>query len=384
MSVEKSPHYYHQHIDPKRIGFARELKGLTKKELAERIGKTPSAITQYEKEKSGISLETFVALANALSLPLSFFSKYAPKLPDANLGQCHFRANRRVPQTERIKAFSYAKQVFTVYEYLASKGIKFPSAASPTFDGNQISERHIEEVAIELRSALGLGDGPIPDMARLLEGIGIRVILVPAESVKLDGFATWFNGIPCVMIDSDSSASRMQFDYAHELAHIVLDEESTPEDVLIERRANRFASAFLMPATSFKEDCPHAYRQRMFVSVKKYWRVSIAAALYRARELGIISENSYKSALISRSRAGTRTQEEEEFPHAFPTLLDQAMKLICHDVRLDEMADDLGMWLTDLRKLLELQKVSPETLDAMMPQPRKATVLDFSLAGKVV
>lgn len=50
MSVEKSPHYYHLNLDYKRLSFARELKGLTKKELAERIGKTPSAITQYEKE----------------------------------------------------------------------------------------------------------------------------------------------------------------------------------------------------------------------------------------------------------------------------------------------------------------------------------------------
>ena len=384
MSVEKSPHYYHLNLDYKRLSFARELKGLTKKELAERIGKTPSAITQYEKEKSGISLETFVALANALSLPLSFFSKHTPKLPDANFGQCHFRANRRVPQVERIKAFSYAVQVFTVYEYLASKGIKFPSAAFPTFDGSQISERQIEGIATEVRSAIGLGTGPIPDMARLLESIGIRIILVPAESVKLDGFATWFNGIPCVMIDSDSSASRMQFDYAHELAHLVLDEESTPEDVLVERRANRFASAFLMPATSFKEDCPRSYRQSLFISVKKYWRVSIAAALYRARELGILSENSYKSALIRRSRAGTRTQEEEEFQHAYPTRLDQAMKLISHEVRLDEMADELGMRLTDLRELLELQKVSTETLDAMMPHTKKATFIDFSLARNLV
>jgi len=384
MSMEKSPHYYHLNLDPKRISFARELRGLTKKELAERIAKTPSAITQYEKEKSGISLETFISLANALSLPLSFFSKYTPKLPYANFGQCHFRANRRVPQVERIKAFSYATQVFTVYEYLTSKGIKFPSVAFPTFDGGRINERQIEEIAAEVRSAVGLGAGPIPDMAKLLESIGIRIILVPAECVKLDGFATWFNGVPCVMIDSNSSASRMQFDYAHELAHLVLDEESTPEDILVERRANRFASAFLMPAASFKEDCPHYYRQPLFASVKKYWRVSIAAALYRAREIGILSENSYKSALISRSRAGTRTQEEEEFPHAFPTLLDQAIKLICHEVRMDEMADELGMHLTDLRELLELQKVSTETLNAMMPQAKKATFLDFSLARKLV
>ena len=232
---------------------------------------------------------------------------------------------------------------------------------------------------MEVRSAANLGLGPIPNMAGLLESLGVRIILLPAREAKLDGFATWFEGTPCVMIDSNSAASRMQFDYAHELAHLIFDEESTPEDPLVERRANRFASAFLMPATSFRADCPQFYRQSHFVSVKKYWHVSIAAALYRARELGILSEKSYKSAQISRSRAGTRMQEEEEFPPSMPSLLDQAMRLVCHDVRLDEMALDLGMSQHGLRDILELQNVSPDVLDVMTPPTKKARIIDFSV-----
>ncbi len=378
MSVERSPHFYLQHLDPGRIRFARELNGLTKKELAEKIGKTPSAVTQYETGKSGLSPDTFTALAHALSVPLSFFSRLNPPLPAASPGECHFRANRRVPQVERLKAFSFAAQVFTIFSYLSDKGIHFPEAVFPTYDGRQIHERQIEDFATAVRSSAGLGLGPIPNMAGLLESLGIRIILLPAGEVKLDGFATWFDGVPCVMIDSNSAASRMQFDYAHELAHLVFDRESTPDDPLVERRANRFASAFLMPAASFRADCPPRYRRSLFVSVKKYWHVSIAAALYRARELGILSEKSYKSAQIVRSRAGTRIREEDEFPPSVPSLLDQAMRLVSGEIRLDEMALDLGMSLPVLRDILELQKVSPATLDAMMPPVRKATVLDFS------
>ena len=376
MSVGKSPHFYHQNLDPARISFARELNGLTKKELAERINKTPSSITLYEAGKSGISFETFMSLTKALSVSPAFFSKYNPPLPLASLGQCHFRANRRVPQIERTRAFCYARQVFTIFSYLTEKGIHFPKVNLPIYDGSEISERQIERLAVSVRSFMGLGLGPIPNMARLLENAGVRIILLPAKTAKLDGFATWFDDVPCVMIDSDSVASRMQFDYAHELAHLIFDMDSTPEDVLVERRANRFASAFLMPAESFRIDCPRSYRQPLFVSVKKYWYVSIAAALYRARELGILSENSYKSAQIIRSRAGTRIQEEEEFPHAFPSVLNQAMKLICHDVRLDEMAQELGMDMYALRSILELQQVETETLDIMMP-PKKNPILNF-------
>lgn len=379
MIAEKSPHFYLQNLDQGKIRFARELQGLTKKELAERIDKTPSAVLQYETGKSGLALETFMAIAEALSLPLSFFSKHTPPLPTASLGQCHFRANRRVPQIERLKAFSFAEQVFTIFSYLEDKGIHFPKAAFPTIDGREVQERQIEHYAMNVREAIGLGLGPIPDMARLLENIGIRIILLPAKEVKLDAFATWFDGIPCVMIDSDSAASRMQFDYAHELAHLIFDEESTPEDALVERRANRFASAFLMPASSFRGDCPRSYRQQLFASVKAYWHVSIAAALYRARELGILSENSYKSAQITRTRAGTRMQEEEEFSKPMPSLLDQAMRLMSHDMTLDVMAQDLGMHLFDLHSTLLLQNVSPEVLESMMPSPRKATIHNFTV-----
>lgn len=381
MSAEKSAHFYLQHLDSGRIKFARELRGLTKKELAIKIGKTPSALTQYEAGKSGLSLDTFTALAEALSVPCAFFSKLSPALPTSSLGTCHFRANRRVPQIERLKAFSYATQVFTIFSYLTEKGIRFPDTTVPTYDGTQISERQIENLSLAVRTAIGLGNGPIPNMAQLLESLGVRIIFLPASDVKLDAFATWFDGIPCVIIDSDSAASRMQFDYAHELAHLIFDEESTPEDALIERRANRFASAFLMPADSFKEDCPPYYKKGMYISVKKYWHVSIAAALYRARELGIISERSYKNAQINRSRAGTRTQEEEEFAPALPTLLDQAMKLICHEISLDDMAHELGMTCHYLRGILELQQVSPQTLDTMMPQ-RRANVHNFSVSRR--
>lgn len=379
MSSEMPPHFYLQNIDPSRIKFARELRGMTKKELAEKIHKTPSAVSQYESGISGLKLDTFISLANALSVPFSFFSKFNYPLPSASLGKCHFRVNRRVSQMERQRAFSFAAQVFTIFSYLTDKGVHFPEVNIPTFDDREVQERQIEESAKAVRMALDLGSAPIPDMAVLLESLGVRIIMLPAREVKLDGFATWFAGIPCVMIDSNSAPSRMQFDYAHELAHLILDEESTPDDPLVERRANRFASAFLMPADTFGIECPSHYRQELFASIKKSWHVSIAAALYRARELGKLSENAYKSAQIIRSRAGTRLHEENEFQPPLPSLLDQAMRLVCKDTRLDEMASDLGMSVHGLRAILELQNVSSDILDAMTPPTSRAKIIDFAV-----
>ena len=118
---------------------------------------------------------------------------------------------------------------------------------------------------------------------------------------------------------------------------------------------------------------------KLFASIKKSWHVSIAAALYRARELGKLSENAYKSAQIIRSRAGTRLHEENEFQPPLPSLLDQAMRLVCKDTRLDEMASDLGMSVHGLRAILELQNVSSDILDAMTPPTSRAKIIDFAV-----
>lgn len=97
---------------------------------------------------------------------------------------------------ERQRAFSFAAQVFTIFSYLTDKGVHFPEVNIPTFDDREVQERQIEESAKAVRMALDLGSAPIPDMAVLLESLGVRIIMLPAREVKLDGFATWFAGIP--------------------------------------------------------------------------------------------------------------------------------------------------------------------------------------------
>lgn len=378
MSTEKSPHYYFQHLDFTRISLARELRGLTKKELAERIGKTPSAITQYENGKSGLSFDTFMDIVQGLNILPGFLSRKCQPVPTSSFGSCHFRANARVTQSDRQQAYTYALQVAAIYEYLEDRGIRFPPLNVPIVEEN-ISEHQIETLVVSIRKAMGLGLGPILDMAQLIEGIGIRIIMLPVTGKKLDAFANCFSGHPYIMLDSDAPASRMQFNIAHEYAHHILDAESVPSNPLVERRANRFASAFLMPAATFSNDCPRQYRRALFGSVKQTWHVSIAAALYRARELGILSEQAYKSAQIIRARTGLKTHEEGEFTPPLPSLLERAMSLMIGSVTLDVMAEDLGIHLHELRSILTLQNVSEKTLDALTPAPRRATVIPFNV-----
>ncbi|HEY8272847.1 MAG TPA: helix-turn-helix transcriptional regulator, partial [Pseudobdellovibrionaceae bacterium] len=61
----------------KRLTLARELRGFTKAELADIVGKTPSSISQFEDEDVNLKPDaaTLGQLAMALSVPVQFFTR---------------------------------------------------------------------------------------------------------------------------------------------------------------------------------------------------------------------------------------------------------------------------------------------------------------------
>ena len=63
----------------KRIQSARRETGLSQEQLAEAIGKSPSAISTIETGKRGASLETLIRIANALQVSADYL--LADQLP---------------------------------------------------------------------------------------------------------------------------------------------------------------------------------------------------------------------------------------------------------------------------------------------------------------
>ena len=61
----------------------------------------------------------------------------------------------------------------------------------------------------------------------------------------------------------------------------------------IENQAHRFASAFLLPAESFREDLGAMTLDRC-VALKSKWCVSVQAMLKRAGQIGVVSEEQEK------------------------------------------------------------------------------------------
>lgn len=77
----------------------------------------------------------------------------------------------------------------------------------------------------------------------------------------------------------------------------------------IEAEANRFASAFLMPKSTMQKYTPRGFGLRDAVDLKKKWKVSVAAFIFRSHDIGLLRDWQYHNLFKQLSAAGWRTDE---------------------------------------------------------------------------
>jgi hypothetical protein len=131
-------------------------------------------------------------------------------------------------------------------------------------------------------------------------------------------------GRPMVFLSTDRGAlaSRRRFDAAHELAHLIAHGGCEVGDPALEDVADRFASAFLLPAAPFRSECPTRLSWPALRDLKRRWGVSLLAIVRRAYDLGIYSEATYRRAHVQYGQHGWRAQgEPDEPPMERPTLV---------------------------------------------------------------
>ena len=366
ISKEDSPQFALDRLDPNRITFARELRGLTKKELAESITKTPSAVSQIERGFISPDLETFVSISFALKVPPSFFIKRPIEKKPIDLASCHFRSLRSTSQAMRRQSTRNGELCIDLISFFQSKGVIFPEERISNFQESAENDHEIEKVAVALRKHWGLGLGPIPNIVQLLEGKGIFILPLPVniyEDIdKVDAYSTWQEKRPCMLISYKKTASRIRFDVSHELGHLVMHEDTLAGDSMAERQANRFAGAFLVPKESFLEECPRRWSYTAFDSLKERWKISIQALLYRAKELGCISTSTHRRAMIHISELGKRKNEGESWVKEKPVMVAQALELLQDEITIDEISQEMSIYPSELKMILS-QCVPMETLN---------------------
>lgn len=342
-------------FEPERLRVIREARGLTKTELANQLSMSISSLSQYESGKITPSPDSVASLAGALAIPEEFLTSEAPVKID--LDDCHFRRQSGVPKKEQRKAVSWGVLALDLFReadrYVALPDLSLPDySESRPFDGEEI-----ESIAKDVRYKWDLGFGPLSNIVWLVEQLGVPTIELSDCDDRLDAFSAWTSYRPMVFFTTaKDSPSRRRFDAAHELGHLVLHRDTDPGQKGVEDEAFRFASSFLLPAEPFKSEVPSQLSWPKLREMKKRWKVSLAALVYRAHELGIYSESTRSRAFAQINIRGWRRNEPDEPEMERPSLFKQTVRELKKSGfnSIDEIASELlhvGPW--DLRRLVE-------------------------------
>lgn len=298
-------------FDPWRLQLAREALGRTKVELASEIGVSAAAISQFEHGSSRPAPATLKRLALALDVPSGFFEHRPPLVREAQASTPFFRSLRSTPQIARVKARARALLVRETVAVL-ERTVRLPEVRLPRdlYADENADRDELESAAAVSRIQLGVPAGPVANVVRLMEAHGVSVSRLRVADERVSAFSQWIDGRPIVMLSSDRvDAARSRFDAAHELGHLVLHPEPEAGNALLERQADAFAAAFLMPAQEIAAQLPRRFSLAAYLDLKRVWGVSVAALLYRGRSLGVITDTAYRRAVIAMSSQYGRRRE---------------------------------------------------------------------------
>jgi Zn-dependent peptidase ImmA (M78 family)/transcriptional regulator with XRE-family HTH domain len=369
-------------FDPYRLTLARWASGMTKSELATALGLSPASVSQYESGNTQPRSSTIAEMAIALGVPASYFEASPDRRRPSPTTRSFFRSLRATRQWERDQADALAEHAYDLVAYVERR-VSLPAANVPSFPiAMEASRTEIEKVAAKVRLEWNVEEGrPVANVVRLMESKGVAVCRLPATSQRVDGFSRWFETRPLVLLwDGKNDKARSRFDAAHELAHLVMHHEPDLTDKLQERQAHAFAAAFLMPAEHVIDELPRrpprgADWDRL-KGLQRRWGVSIAALLYRSRELGTLPEAGFRRAMTRYNQAGLRSYDGQALgtPEE-PRLVAGATGALLHHNR----------WSADrLAQELRLARIQLDTLvgdltenDASQPTESLATVVSL-------
>lgn len=283
-------------INGERVRQAREIRGFTQAELAERVKISQSTIAHIESEIQQLlispSEQIVEAIAFQTGFPVKFF--YQDSAPEFPLGSLLFRNRRSLLKKEDKNRFhQLGRLVYEIADKM-SRELSFPPIHVPRV------ENETPQMSAQIaRAKLGLSpDTPVKNLLNKFEKNGVFIFTLPYDIDEQDAYSAWADTEPhrrpVIILCGIKSGDRQRFNLAHEFGHIVM-HYSFPQGLKeVEKEADRFAAEFLMPQEAMKREIIPPVTLTSLAKLKVRWGVSIAALLLRARDLGIITERQWK------------------------------------------------------------------------------------------
>lgn len=321
----------------RRIRTAREACRLTQDQVAQHLGVSRPTVVQVEVGNRSVSSLELDRLAHLFGRDIRGF--VSESFDEADSLAALFRAQPDVlAQADVANALrdcvALGREITNLERLLridrgTAMTVAYP-VPLPTNRWEAIQQG--ERLAVEERRRLGLGDKALPDISELLESQGLRTGIVDLPS-DVSGLTLNDQGIGFfVVVNRSHHVLRRRFSFAHEYAHVLADRDrfglvsrSSERENLIEVRANAFGASLLMPEDGVRQfvgGLGKGMQSRVYVDVfdgaggldaegrtqpgsqslqlydvvqlAHHFEVSRIAALYRLRNLRLVSKSEFE------------------------------------------------------------------------------------------
>ena len=286
----------------RRLKSARLMRGLSMDSLCERMKNVVSkqAVSKYENGKMMPDSTMLIALSQALEVSVDFF--FRPYT--VSLDGMKFRKKSRLKMSS-LKAIK-EKVLDEIERYLEIENLlELDNLFSLDYtDKTVASPADARDMAVRLRHDWKLGEDAVCNITFLLEENGIKVIQLETDD-EFDGLSGFVNKVhPVIIVNKKAGAERQRFTALHELGHLLLHFDTELSDKDRERLCNVFANEMLMPASQFIGLVGASRKDislQELIPLQKQFGLSVDALMYKAKELGVISEQRYKGYCMKRS-----------------------------------------------------------------------------------
>lgn len=301
------------------VTLAREARGMTQAQLAERAGMTQGTVSKIENGVRELTDDSLAELSRVLGYPRSFFMQH-DKVYGAATPCLHHRKRKSMP----VLKLKQVHAVINVMRMQTTRLLRDVEVDARLRFQHMDPEEYgsAEEVAQLVRASWRLPLGPVKSVTEAIEAAGGVVITSAFGTDKLDAISQWEPPRPPLFfVNANAPGDRLRFNLAHELGHIVMHDMPTPDQ---ETEADRFAAEFLMPAREIRPDLRQLNLPKV-ANLKPYWRVSMAALIMQAANVGAITDRQKRSLFMRMSQLGYRKREPVEIPRERPALLKQVI-----------------------------------------------------------
>lgn len=255
-------------IDPKvlgqRLAEARKARGVTQEDAAKHLECSRPILIAIEKGTRPPKAEELLKLASLYGRSVHELLRPGEPLVDL---QPHLRAvagrtESEDPElTQAIRELQRFVEDYRQLEQLMNAPLKLNYPPEVRLSSHVNPHALAEDVAVQERHRLGLGDQPIINLRSILETeVGLRIIYesLPSPIAGMFAYVGDFGGI--IAVNRKHPLERRRATMLHEYGHLLVDRHKPGIDYLAtpakrpanERFAEAFSMAFLMPATSVR------------------------------------------------------------------------------------------------------------------------------------